>query len=69
MVNILSRPTRNDIIIVFPWVRSISEEEELYFAEDSEDENERWISGVYKYNQIVTIQDGFDQLDCNNNSV
>ena len=50
-------------------MRSISEEEELDFAEDSGDENKRWISDDYKYNQIVTIQDEYDLLDCNNNPV
>ena len=69
MGNILRQPKRNVIIILFPGVRSISEDEELDFAEDSGDENERWISDDYKYNQIVTIQDEYDQLDCNNNPV
>ena len=63
------RPTRNNIIILFSGVKSISEEEELDFAEDSGDENERWISDDYKCNQIVTIQYEYDQLNCNNNPV
>ena len=67
MGSILSKPTRNNQIIIFPQVRSICNEE--YFAEDSVDEQEEWISDIYLYDQIVTIQDEVEQLDLNNNSM
>ena len=66
MGSVLSKLDRNNQICIFPGVSNINEEE--YNSEDFSNEEDKWMSDIYQYDQIVTIESNVEQLDLNNNT-
>ena len=54
MGSVLSKLTRNYQICIFPGVSNIDDEE--YNSEDFSNEEDKWLSDIYQYDQIVTIE-------------
>ena len=44
-------------------------DDEEYNSEDFSNEQDKWLSDIYQYDQIVTIESNFEHVDLNNNTV
>ena len=66
MGGVLSKSSRINQICIFQG-RNISDDEENN-SDDSSNEQDKWLSDIYQYDQIFTIESNFGHVDFNNNT-